>query len=272
MTFHYAMCNELFEGWPLERVCAFLAEVGYEGVELTPYTLCGRVTDVSAAERRRIARTVRDAGLACTGLHWLLARTEGLQLNAPDPAVRAATEAYLVALVDFCADVDGHVLVFGSPQQRSLRPGWSREEAWRSSVEILRHVGERAAQRGVVFCVEALAAPATDYITTVDEAVALVRSVDHAGLQMIVDMRAMSADPRPLPEQIRLAAPYIRHVHANDPNGLGPGMGALDIRPALAALRAMGYSGYVSVEAFAAPTGPERLARESLANLRAAEG
>jgi len=271
MTFHYAMCNELFGGWMLERVCAFLAEVGYEAVELTPYTLCQRVTDVSAAERREIARTVRAAGLACTGLHWLLARTEGLQLNDLDAAVRAATEAYLVALVDFCADVEGHVLVFGSPQQRSLRPGWSAQEAWRSSVEILRRVGERAAERGVVFCLEPLARELTDFVNSVDEAVALVQAVAHPGLQMVVDMKAMASDGRPLPEQIRLAAPYLRHVHANDPNSLGPGMGELDIRPVLATLREVGFGDYVSVEAFAAPHGPEQIARESLANLRAAE-
>ncbi len=270
MSFRYAMCNELFEGWTLERVCTFLAQVGYEAVELAPYTLCMRVTDVTAAERTRIARTIRDAGLACAGLHWLLARTEGLQLNDPDPDVRAATERYLIALVDFCADVGGKALVFGSPQQRSLRPGWTRDEAWRSSVEILRRVGARAEQRGVVFCIEPLAARETDFVNTVDEAVALVRAVAHPGLQTMADMKAMTADGRPLPEQIRLAAPHIRHVHANDPNLLGPGMGDLDIRPVLATLHEVGYAGYISVEAFAAPDGPEDLARQSLANLKRA--
>ena len=272
MTWHYAMCNELFEGWTLGRVCAFLAEVGYDAVELAPFSLCRRVTDLSAAERREIARTVRAAGLACTGLHWLLARTEGLQLNDPDAAVRAATQAYLEALVDFCADVEGRVLVFGSPQQRSLRPGWSAQEAWRSSVEILRHVGERAAARGVVFCIEPLARTATDFVASIEEAVALVQAVAHPGLRMMVDVRAMSSDGRPLPEQIRLAAPWIRHVHVNDPNSLGPGMGELDIRPVLATLREVGFGGYLSVEAFAAPHGPEQIARESLTNLRVAEG
>ena len=81
----YAICNELFEDWPLEKTAAFVAELGYQGLELAPFTLCSLVTELSSADRRRIRRTVEDAGLSVVGLHWLLAQTEGFQLNDPAP-------------------------------------------------------------------------------------------------------------------------------------------------------------------------------------------
>ena len=268
MNWHVAICNELFEGWPLEQVAAFAAEVGYEGLELAPFTLCRDVRQVQPAERKAIRRTIESAGLKAVGLHWLLARTEGLQLNDPDPTVRERTAQYLLALIDLCADLGGQVLVFGSPQQRSFRPGWVREEAMDSAVAIFRRCGERAQAWGVVFCLEPLTTLETDFITTASAAAEMVRRVDHPGFQMMVDVRAMSYEDQPIPKIIREMAPYIRHVHLNDPNRLGPGMGEVDFEPILRALREVGYEGWLSVEPFDFSPGPERIARESWAYLK----
>lgn len=39
MTFRYAICNETFEGWDHGRICRFVADVGYTGLEIAPFTL-----------------------------------------------------------------------------------------------------------------------------------------------------------------------------------------------------------------------------------------
>lgn len=271
VPWHYAICNELFEGWPLERVATTAGALGYEGIELAPYTLCRHVADLTAADRRGIRAAVESAGLRVAGLHWLLAQTEGLGLNDPDPAVRRRTVDYLLAEVDLCADLGGKALVFGSPAQRNPGPGVAEADAWAWTAEALRRCGERAAERGVFFCLEALPGPECCFITDVDAAATLVRTVDRPGLQMMVDVKAMAADPRPIPEQIRAVAPLIRHVHVNDPNRLGPGMGAVRMGPILGALREIGFDGWLSVEAFDASYGIERIASASIANLRSAE-
>ena len=46
----YAICNETFEGWDHVRVCRFVAETGYQGLELAPFTLAPRITDVTAVQ------------------------------------------------------------------------------------------------------------------------------------------------------------------------------------------------------------------------------
>src|SRR5207249_8501041 len=94
----YAIRNKTFEGWDHARVCRFVAELGYTGLELAPFTLAPRITDVTMDQRRLLRRQAEDCGVAIIGLHWLLAKTEGLQLTSPDEAVRRRTADYLVEL------------------------------------------------------------------------------------------------------------------------------------------------------------------------------
>ena len=265
----YAICNELFEDWPLDKTAALVAELGYHGLELAPFTLCSLVTDLSAADRLRIRRTVEGAGLSVVGLHWLLAQTEGFQLNDSDPDVRARTAQYLLDLIDCCAELGGEVLIFGSPQQRDVPPDRSRAEAWKSTAEIMHSCGVRAQEQGVLFCVEPLSRNETNFIVNVEEAAELVRQVGHPSLRMMVDTKAMSHDPRPIPQQIQAVYPLFHHVHLNDPNLRGPGMGDLDFRPILQTLDDLDYARWLSVEVFDFTPGAERTARDSLAYLNA---
>src|SRR5207237_8473505 len=119
----YAICNETFEGWDHARVCRFVADLGYTGLEMAPFTLAPRITDVTADRRRTLRRQAEDAGLTILGLHWLLARTEGLHVTSPDEAVRRRTADYLGELARLCRDLGGDVLVFGSPAQRRVPAG-----------------------------------------------------------------------------------------------------------------------------------------------------
>jgi sugar phosphate isomerase/epimerase len=214
---------------------------------------------------------VESSGISVAGLHWLLARTEGLQLNHPDHVVRERTAQYLLALIDFCADLGGQVLVFGSPQQRSFQPGWTRQDAMASAAAMFERCGERAIQRGLTFCLESLTRLETDFVTSAREAADMVRRVDHPGFQMIVDTRAMSHEAQPIPSIIRQVAEHVRHVHLNDPNRLGPGMGELDFEPILRALSEVNYEGWLSIEPFDFSLGAEKVAIESLQYLRRVE-
>ena len=67
----YAICNETFEGWDHARVCRHVAELGYTGLEIAPFTLAPRITDVTAERRRDAAPAGRGRrparSSACTG-------------------------------------------------------------------------------------------------------------------------------------------------------------------------------------------------------------
>jgi len=263
----FAICNETFVDWPWERVCRAVADTGYDGVEIAPFTFGPSVTEVSAEQRRQIRQTAEEAGLEIVGLHWLLAAPKGLHIHTRDTALRQKTVDYLRALVDFAGDVGAPLMVFGSPFQRKLEDG-DRQGAWDRTQDSYRQVLPTLAERNVLLCQESLPAPEADFIMTAAEAAQMVRELDHPNFRLMLDVKSMCSEAQPPAEIIREFAPLVEHFHANDANRRGPGFGDTDFRPIAAALRETNYGGYVSVEVFDYTPDPETIARESLRYLR----
>ncbi|MFN3648360.1 MAG: sugar phosphate isomerase/epimerase family protein [Armatimonadota bacterium] len=263
----FAICNETFGDWPWERVCRFVAETGYDGIEIAPFTFGESVTAVSPERRREIRTVAADAGLEIVGLHWLLASPKGLHIHSKDEALRRRTVDYLRALVDFAGDVGAPVMIFGSPMQRRLEDG-DLQGAWERTQDSYRQVLPTLAERGVTLCQESLPQPEADFILTAAEAARMVHELDHPNFRLMLDVKSMSAEDRSPAEIIRELAALVEHVHANDANRRGPGFGETDFRPIAAALRETGFGGYVSVEVFDYSPDPETIARESLRYLR----
>jgi sugar phosphate isomerase/epimerase len=267
----YAICNETFEGWPHERVCDFAAGLGYQGLEIAPFTLAPRITDVTAEQRRLLRRQAESSGLRIIGLHWLLAKTEGMQITSPDETIRQRTADYLVELARCCRDLGGELMVFGSPGQRRIPASATRAEAADYAVDTLQRALPGIADSGVKLCLEPLAAPEADFINTCEEAVQILDRLNHPAFLLHQDVRAMSAEETPIPQLIHRFAPRLAHFHANDPNRRGPGFGNTDFIPIFRALKELNYQGWVSVEVFDYSPDPETIARESLAYMRKCE-
>lgn len=264
----FAICNEIFGGWKLQDSFAYAARVGYDAVEIAPFTISKDVTDIRSAQRQEIRDLAARSGIAISGIHWVLAQTEGLHLTHPDSAVRERTSRYLRDLVDFCADLGGGFMVVGSPKQRNLIEGVTKEQACEWALAAFQSPVARAAERGVVICLEPLAPAETNFINTAAEAIALVRRLESASFKIILDVKAMSSEAKPVPQIIRDSWPHFAYFHANDTNLKGPGFGQVDFKPIAAALKETGYRGYVSVEVFNFEDGPEAIASKSIEYLR----
>lgn len=263
-----AICNETYGDWEFERVCADVARSGYDGVEVALGAIDDdprRIDDRRAAELGRVAER---AGLAVVGLHWLLAKPAGMHLTTADAAVRRRTVEYLCHLARLCARMGGSVLVLGSPQQRSIVG--DRAATFARARDACRTVAEHAGPLGVTLALEPIAPAYADFLTTAAEARELMDAVDHPACRLHLDVCAMSAETKPVPEVIRENAGLFAHFHANDPNLRGPGTGEVDFDVVAEALRDAGYDGWVSVEVFDyTPDGPT-IARESMECLRRA--
>jgi sugar phosphate isomerase/epimerase len=267
MDFRYAICNETFEGWDHARVCRFVAGLGYTGLEVAPFTLAPRITDVAPERRRELRRQAEERGLTILGLHWLLAKTEGLHLTSADEATRRRTADYLVELARCCRDLGGDLMVFGSPAQRRIPAGATREQAAEWAADTFRRAAPGFADAGVRLCLEPLSPPEADFLNTAAEAVELLDRIDHPSFALHLDVKAMATDG-PAPELIRRHAARTGHFHANDSNRRGPGFGSTDFVPIFRALRDSNYGGWVSVEVFDYSPDPETIARESLRYMR----
>jgi sugar phosphate isomerase/epimerase len=266
----FAICNEIFQGWKIEDALAYAAKIGYDGVEIAPFTLANSVNDIPAGERRRIREAAAQQGIELAGIHWVLVKPEGLYINHPDAALRESTAKYFCDLVDFCADVGGKVMVVGSPKQRNVLPEVSREQAWDWAAATFRDAVAQAERREITICFEPLAPAETNFINTAAEALQFVEQVPSPRFQIILDVKAMCSEAKPIPQIIRESWPRFAHFHANDRNLKGPGFGDVDFKPIAAALKEVGYQGYVSVEVFNFEEGAEAIATRSLEYLRRA--
>lgn len=264
----FAICNEIFKGWKIEDIFSYAARIGYDGVEIAPFTLADSVTQISAARRSEIRDAAARSNIAITGIHWVLVKPEGLYINHTDPTIRNRTATYFCDLVDFCADLSGKIMVVGSPKQRNILPGVSAPQAAAWAAETFRTAVSRAEQRQVTICFEPLAPAETNFINTALDAIKFVQSVPSPNFKIILDVKAMCSESKPIPQIIQESRPHFAYFHANDKNLKGPGFGDVDFKPIAGALKTAGYQGFVSVEVFNFDEGPEMIATKSLEYLR----
>src|SRR5947207_15278434 len=79
----FGICNEIFRGWKFEDTLAHAARLGYHGVEIAPFTIANSVTDISASERQSIREAADRNQIEIAGIHWVLVKAEGLNINYP---------------------------------------------------------------------------------------------------------------------------------------------------------------------------------------------
>ncbi|GIW97795.1 MAG: tagatose 3-epimerase [Pirellulaceae bacterium] len=266
----FALCNEMFEQMPWPQALEISASLGYTGWELAPFTLGDAPTALSAQRRAEIREAIHSAGLEVVGLHWLLAKTSGFHLTTRDGETRRRTSEYLADLARLCRDLDGHVMVLGSPQQRNFPADMTHDEAQHNARQVIEAIVPTLEACQVVLALEPLGPSEGNFWNHAADAVELIEQIQSPWVQLHLDCKAMSSEGEPLDEIIRRNAKYLAHFHANDPNLLGPGMGELDIVPVFRALQEIGYDRWVSVEVFDYAPGVVEIARQSMANMQAA--
>ena len=250
---------------PFPAQCQYAAKLGYDGLEIAPYTLSEEPHRMGAARIAAARAAAEDAGIAVTGLHWLLVKPAGLSISTKNQETRKRTIDVMLALIDLCAELGGRYLVHGSPQQRRLEAGETRAAAMARAQESFAAVAERAQKAGVVYCIEALAAESTPLINTLEEAARMVSQINSSSVKTMLDCSAAGRmEKEPLGALIERWMPkgVIAHVQVNDRNRRGPGQGEQRFAPLFSALLRHGYAGDIAVEPFDyVPDGPSAAAR-----------
>ena len=203
-------------------------------MEIAPFTLAPAVADLSPRRRSEIRRQIDAAGLETVGLHWLLAKTEGLFITSGDATVRRNTAEYLAELARLCADLGGRIMVLGSPKQRNLAPSTRARRASIWPPTRSQRPCRSFEETGVVVAVEPLGPEETNFLLTAAEAVELIARLGSPHVRLQLDCKSMSGESVPIAELIARHKALLAHFHANDPNRRGPGFGQLDFTPIFA--------------------------------------
>lgn len=265
MRFRHAICNEAFDKWDFAEACRVMKKLGYEGIEIAPFTLAEDPVDVGAERRRELKDIMASEGLQFAGLHWLMVSPKGLHVATSNEAMRQRGWQHIRNLIDLCADLGPNgVMVFGSPKQRCSDEKTSVEQATRNYVDGLASVAPQAEQRGVTILIEALPVEQTDVVLTLDEAVEHVKQIGSPAVQTMFDSHNAINEVESHADLIEKHFQWIRHVHVNELDGRHPGTGNYDFISMFRRLAKLNYQGWISMEAFDFTPGAEKLAGESI--------
>ena len=260
-----ALCNEVIAPMPFPQQCEYAAKLGYDGLEIAPYTLSDEPHRLGSAQIAAARAAAEDAGIAVTGLHWLLVKPAGLSISTKDEGTRRKTIDVMLAFIDQCAELGGRYLVHGSPHQRRVEPGETRAAAMARARDSFAAIAERAQKAGVVYCIEPLSSEQTPLINTLDEASRMVEEIASPSVRSMLDCSSagrMEKEPLNALVDRWLPKGVIAHVQVNDRNRRGPGQGEQRFAPLFSSLRKNGYRGDVAVEPFDyVPDGPGAAAR-----------
>lgn len=267
--FRFSVCNELFGHTPFAEAVKTIRSLGYEGIEIAPFTLAESPESISGAQRAEYRRVLEGEGLAFVGLHWLMVSPPGLHVTTPDTALRQRSWNHIRSLIDLCADLgDDGVMVFGSPKQRNTTGGFSSAQAREVFADELAKVAPQAEERGVRILVEALPSDQSDVINTLRDAVAIVEAIRSPAIQTMFDTHNAVDETEPHPRVIEKFFDHIAHIHVNEVDGREPGLGNYDFSSVFAILRQLGYSGWISLEVFDFSRSPELIAGGAIRHLR----
>lgn len=261
----WAICSETFVGSDFISACKLARQVGYAGIEIEPAHLGPDPANLPSPQRREFRSAIKNEGLTCVGMHSMLKSPAGLHLTTPDETVRSKSWEYFARLIDLAADLaDRPVMVLGSSKQRSTVNGASVHDATARLNEGLHGLAKHAEHRVATILMEPLAPHQSNVVTTLEEAMQIVRAVKSPAVQTILDTHNTAAEKLPLDSLIREYFPWIRHIHLNEMDGRRPGAGTFPFPTVLKTLRDLRYTGWLSVEIFDFKPDGETVARQSL--------
>ena len=235
-----SLCNEVIRELPFERQCAFARASATTGWRSRRSRSARSRTCCRLRQRAHLRSARAEAGVAITGLHYLMLTPEGLSITSGDAAQRARTVEVMRRLCDLAADLGARVLVHGSPAQRTLEPGKEAEgRKWGAECFAAVAGSREQGRRGLLH--RAARGPGQS-IRAHGGGGRGDRARDcQPGVRTMIDCSAAGrAETKTIPDLLRQWLPtgLIAHVHLNDPNRRGPGEGDLAFAPILRALAA----------------------------------
>lgn len=231
---------------PIDEALKHLADLGFDGVELT--VIPGYTTELSkldAAERKRIRRLLSEYHLELTAI------AAHSSLLSETPEEHAANMARLKGAVDLAVELaQGE----NAPAVNTT-PGGSREK-WEDVCDFLaeRTMGlvEYAEKSGVLIALEPHVGAAID---TPEKMLQLLKLVNSPSLKVNFDISHFDIMGFTIDETVAALAKHSAHTHVKDQRGrypnyefLIPGEGDFDYVRYLRAMQEHGYDGFISVE------------------------
>ena len=238
-----------------------VARMGYDGVELA----LGRADDVDPGA---VQRLLTDHGLGIsaisTGRVWA---EQHLWLTHPDASIRGRAVGIMIGLAELAADLGARRVNVGRVRGE-IPAGESQASAEGRFIEGIRAVADRAGELDVNLVIEPVNRYELNYINSVvPDGIDLIDRVGHPNVKLMPDSFHMNIEDISIADSIIAAGSRVGYCQLADSNRWAPGQGHTDFEPILAALRAIGYDDWVSLEILPYPSA-DLAAEQGVAFLR----
>lgn len=241
MADRLALCTNTYHTYSLEEALAGAAEAGYKSIELTSVPGWTEHVRRSADEEEigHVKDLLKKYGLTAVSF-----------AGHSDLASEAGVEEFRKALK--IAQKLGINYVTTSTGGHDASSSGTLDEQREHFLQAIRPLADEAAAMDIVICLETHGG----LVATGAMSAELVRLIDKPNVGINYDPGNVIhyGDTRP-EEDIKAAAPYVKHMHAKDQiGGAGvwnfpaAGTGEVDFAPIFAALDEAGFNGPVSVE------------------------
>ena len=225
--------------------CQKAAALGFDAIEVFPRS--PREFDAPQARQLLAQHDLKLAAVG-TGAGWVAHK---LRLTDPDSVTRRRAREFAAAMIDLAGGFKAPAII-GSMQGR-WEGSVTREQALAWLAEALEELAPRAAHHGVPLLFEPLNRYETNLLNRVDESLTFLNQLRAQNVNLLCDLFHMNIEEADIAAALRLAGPRLGHVHFADSNRLAVGFGHTDIAPVTAALREIGYTGYLSGEILPLP-------------------
>jgi sugar phosphate isomerase/epimerase len=247
----------------LADACARAAEFGFDGIEIFPPDAAA--IDLGAIRELTARHGLKVAAIG-TGGGWVRHK---LTLTHADTAVRRDARAFIAALIERAGAL-GAPAIIGSMQGKS-EGTVSREQALDWLAEGLAELSALSARHGVPLLYEPLNRYETNLLNRQGDTARWLETRGLHHVRILADLFHMNIEEADAATALREAGRWVGHVHFADSNRRAIGFGHTAVPPVLAALREIGYHGYLSAEVLPLPDSPAAAA-QTIRAFRAATG
>lgn len=183
-----------------------------------------------------------------TGAGWVKHK---LSLTDSKKSQRVAAVTYVRGVIDLAAQYDAPAII-GS-MQGNAGNATTHDQAIGYLKDTLNALGPYAKEKGQSLFYEPLNRYETNLFNTLAEGVEVLESLETDNVKLLADLFHMNIEEADIAGAIRDAGKHVGHVHFVDSNRRAAGLGHMDHAPIVAALKEIGYDGYLCAEAFPLP-------------------
>ena len=220
-----------------------LARLGYDYAELP----LAQVMELSDGDFDKLLENLKVSGIPCRCCNNFFPAS--VRITGPE-AHPAEIEKYAKKAVSRAAQLGAKIIVFGSAGAKNVPDGFPMQKAFSQVADALCLIAPRCAEKGVTIAIEPLCRKESNIILNLRDGAALAEAVSHPSVRLLTDYYHFCEEEESI-DTLNKILPLLVHAHFARPQRRRvPVRSEPEYEKFFTALKAGGYAGRMSVEAF----------------------